>query len=173
MTHNLGQRGMVFIFLCYQIHSPSFLCRSWFHGVFFSVGIRGWKKKKPSAKFNLIPQIRGKIIPVWDLFKLYLNTVFFFPAKSRGKKKTVKLSPSYLFFRTTDSFVCDNQKLKTIPLWLSELLSFLALAYAFKFWISSLLIKRTFKFAEPWVAHRSLNQWFLMLKIKRTSTKTA
>ena len=39
-------------------------------------------------------------------------------------KKTVKLSPSYLFFRTTDSFVCDNRKIKKPYPFVSQVLIF-------------------------------------------------
>ena len=50
----------------------------------------------------------GKKQKQFRIFHDFFHHGFFFPAKSRGKKKTVKLSPSFLFFWTIDSFVCDN-----------------------------------------------------------------
>ena len=37
---------------------------------------------------------------------------FFFPSKPEGKKKTVKLRPTFLYFWSIDTFRCGYQKIK-------------------------------------------------------------
>ena len=52
----------------------------------------------------------------------FFITVFFFRLNPGGKK-TVTFCPSFLFFWTTDSFVCDNMEKKPYPF-----------AFRFGFW---------------------------------------
>ena len=98
-VYSLGQRGIVFVFPYYHIHSPSFLYRSRFYGFIFPSWF--WVgKKNPSANLDLIPKCPKygeKSKPVWDWFRLYLDTVFF-PVISWGKKKNRKIIPFLSIF---------------------------------------------------------------------------
>ena len=103
---------MVFFFFGYHICPPSFLPGGRFYGFFFFP--RDFCPEKKNRQPNLIsvPKLR-KIHTRSGLKHDFLAHGFFFSVPNpEGKKKTVKLSPSYLFFRTTDSFVCDNRKIK-------------------------------------------------------------
>ena len=107
-------KGVWFLFFFgYHICPPSFLPGGRFYGFFFSLGIFVRKKKNRQPNLISVPKLR-KIHTRSGLNHDFLAHGFFFRAKSRGKKKTVKLSPSYLFSRTTDSFVCDNRKIKKL-----------------------------------------------------------
>ena len=44
------------------------------------------------------------------MFRLNLGLCFFFHPKSRGKKKTRKSPPTYLFLQTTVTFICFSTK---------------------------------------------------------------
>ena len=106
------QRGLVIYFsvITYGF-LPSYLADDF--TVFFSLGIFG-KKKNLKPKLTSIPKFE-KILTCLGINHDFLLHGFFFRAKSREKKKTVKFSPSYLYFRPTDSFVCDYRIKKNQP----------------------------------------------------------
>ena len=63
--------------------------------VIFSAGI-GAEKKKPSAKLDLIPD-SGKKANLLGIYSSLISRWFFFSCQIPRKKKTVNLSPSFLY----------------------------------------------------------------------------
>ena len=108
-TSSLRAKGYGFYFSRLS-HTSSFLPRqSPILRFFFPSGFGAGKKKNRKPKLSLSPRLGKKRELVWEKLRFFRHG-FFFPDKSRGKKKTVKICPSFLFFWTTDSFVCDNRE---------------------------------------------------------------
>ena len=111
----VDQRGLVFLFSGNHIWLPSFLFGGWFYGFFFLSGFLA-KKKNRQPNFFSIPKLEKIQTCLGKNHEYLLHGFFFFVPNPERKKKTVKLSPSYLFFQSTDSFVCDYRiKKKPTP----------------------------------------------------------
>ena len=103
------KRGMFYFF---RLSHMSSLLPPWRTILRFFFSPAGFLSGKKNRRPNLfeIPKL-GKIRTQSGLNHDFSPHVFFFMPNPEGKK-TVKLSPSYLFFRSIDSFVCDNRKIK-------------------------------------------------------------
>ena len=81
---------------------------------FFPRESDGWKKKNREPKLVSEPKL-GKIHTFLWFDHDFFVTVFFPPLNPEKKKRTAKLSPSFLFSGTTYTFVCDNRENKKPP----------------------------------------------------------
>ena len=105
---------MVLFFPGNHIQSPPFLSGGRFYGFFFLRDLGGEKKKR-QPNFVSKPKLE-KIHTFWGLIMTFFcHGFFFFTPNPEGKKRTVKLPPSFLFFWTTDTLVCDYREIKKPP----------------------------------------------------------
>ena len=105
---------MVLFFPGNHIQSPPFLSGGRFYGFFFPSGSGGVKKKNRQPNFVSKPKLE-KIHTFWGSIMTFFCHGFFFTPNPEGKKRTVKLPPSFLFFWTTDTLVCDYREIKKPP----------------------------------------------------------
>ena len=72
--------------------------------------------KKTSTNFDFWHKIWQKM-PIFSGKNAIFSMRFFFLPNPEGKEKTVKFGPSFIYFCTTNSFICYyREKKKTIPL---------------------------------------------------------
>ena len=62
--------------------------------------------------FYCTERVTNRITSTTVMEKTRISRAVFFSPKPEGKKKTVKLPRTYLFFWSTDTFVCDYLKKK-------------------------------------------------------------
>ena len=113
--NGLKQRGIVFIFSCYNIWSPTYLHRSSFFCFFFFPRV----KKKNRAHFfvffhflpSFVQKLSRNLVFRW-LFGINLGLCFFFTLNPEGKKKTRKYPPTYLFLRRPSLLYVITRKRK-------------------------------------------------------------
>ena len=78
-----------------------------------SLVFRIWRGEKKNRRPNFVskPKIQKNTYFLGFDNDLFLSRFFFHP-KFRGKKRTVKWPPSFRFFWTTDTLVCDYREIK-------------------------------------------------------------
>ena len=110
------QRGMVFIFPCYHICSPSYLSNGRFYGFFFPSGF-GVGKKNRQLNWISTPN-QGKKQTCLGFFHDFFRHGFFFSddIPRENKKPLNYLLPSYFLGRSTVLYVITWKNKNHTPL---------------------------------------------------------